>query len=63
MILDINDNTIDYVEKQLQKLLDPYKSPELLDAILDALEMIQKYREDKSPENMEKIKSILKYLL
>lgn len=63
MILDINDNTIDYIEKQLQKLLDPYKSPELLDAILDALEMIKKYREDKSPENMEKLKSILKYLL
>lgn len=63
MILDINDNTIDYVEKQLQKLLDPYKSPELLDAILDALEMIKKYREDKSPENMKKLKSILKYLL
>lgn len=63
MILDINDNTIDYVEKQLQKLLDPYKSPELLDAILDALEMIKKYREDKSSENMEKLKSILKYLL
>lgn len=63
MILDINDNTIDYVEKQLQKLLDPYKSPELIDVILDALEMIKKYREDKSPENMKKLKSILKYLL